>query len=72
MKYGGEILVPSGTNVPGIVNGRSYSAHAFDQMKARGIVPSVVDDTISVGTSTPSRGGTTIFYGADNHVSVVV
>jgi len=72
VKYGGEIYVPPGTNIPGVVNGRSYSAHAFDQMQGRGIVPSVVDDTISTGVAVPSRGGTTIFYGADNHVSVVV
>ena len=72
VKYGGEIQVAPGTNIPGVVNGRAYSGHALDQMQARGIMPSVVDDAIATGASAPSRGGTSVFYGAGKDVSVVV
>jgi hypothetical protein len=72
VRYGGEIRVAPGRNIPGVVNGRAYSGHAFDQMQARGIVPSVVDDTIATGVSAPSRSSTSVFYGAGNDVSVVV
>jgi len=71
-RKGSEMLVESGTNVPGIVNGRAYSAHAFDQMQGRGIMPSVVDDTIATGVPAASRGATTVYYGAGNNISVVV
>jgi hypothetical protein len=72
VKYGGEMIVEPGTNLPGVVNGRAYSAHAFDQMQGRGIMPSVVDDTIATGAGAPSRGATTVYYGASNDISVVV
>jgi len=72
VKYGGEMIVEPGTNVPGIVNGRNYSGHAFDQMQARGIMPSAVDDTVATGVGAGSRGGTTVYYGAGNDISVVV
>jgi hypothetical protein len=71
-RKGSEMLVESGTNVPGVVNGRAYSAHAFDQMQGRGIMPSVVDDTIATGVPAASRGATTVYYGAGNNISVVV
>ena len=71
-RKGSEMLVESGTNVPGVVNGRAYSAHAFDQMQGRGIMPSVVDDTIAAGLPAASRGATTVYYGAGNNISVVV
>jgi hypothetical protein len=71
-RKGSEMLVEPGTNVPGVVNGRAYSAHAFDQMQGRGIMPSVVDDTIATGVPAASRGATTVFYGAGNNISVVV
>lgn len=71
-RKGSEMLVESGTNVPGVVNGRAYSAHAFDQMQGRGIMPSVIDDTIATGVPAASRGATTVYYGAGNNISVVV
>jgi hypothetical protein len=37
VNYGGEMIVKPGTNAPGVVNGRAYSGHAFDQMQARGL-----------------------------------
>jgi hypothetical protein len=71
-RKGSEMLVESGMNVPGVVNGRAYSAHAFDQMQGRGIMPSVVDDTIATGVPAASPGATTVYYGANNNISVVV
>jgi filamentous hemagglutinin len=40
-------------------------------MQDRGLVPSVIENTIGVGTKTPSRGGTTVHYDPVNNVSVV-
>jgi hypothetical protein len=54
------------------VGDTNYSGHALDRMQDRGIMPSVVEDTIANGVSTASRGGTTVYYNATNNVSVVV
>lgn len=54
------------------INGRSYSAHAVDRMYGRGIPPSVADDAIRHGLSSPGRGGTTEFFSRANGVGVVV
>nr|WP_231398269.1 hypothetical protein [Photorhabdus temperata] len=40
-------------------------------MQDRGITPSVVENTIKNGMSTPSRGGTTVHYDPMNNVSIV-
>jgi RHS repeat-associated protein len=53
------------------ISNRSYSGHSLDRMQDRGIVPSVVQNTIDNGVATPSRGGTTVYYDAMNNVSVV-
>ena len=58
-------------NVAGEVNGRPYSGHAFDQMQNRGIMPSVVDNTIGNGVSFPTKAGTSGFYDATNGVRVI-
>ncbi|RCV85956.1 DUF637 domain-containing protein, partial [Billgrantia montanilacus] len=54
------------------IAGREYSGHALDRMQDRGIMPSVVEDTIRNGQSYPSRGGTTVFHSPENNISVVV
>ena len=59
-------------NAPGEVNGRLYTGHAFDQMQNRGIMPSVVDNTIQNGTIFATRAGTTGYYDAVNNVRVIV
>jgi RHS repeat-associated protein len=59
-RLGSEMSVPSGTNQPAVVAGRTYTGHALDQMQGRGIVPSVVDDTIRRGAVAAGRGGATI------------
>lgn len=54
------------------INGRDYSGHAIDRMQDRGIMPSVVQNTIDTGVATPSRKGTAVYYDSVNNVSVVV
>ncbi|ENT2992032.1 hypothetical protein ACFFN8_001425 [Raoultella planticola] len=40
-------------------------------MQDRRITPSVVENAIKNGNSTPSRGGTTVHFDPENKVSVV-
>jgi Domain of unknown function (DUF4258) len=56
-----------------IIGGRNFSAHALDQMQNRGIMPSVVENTIKHGTSFPgNRAGTIGYDDAVNNVRVIV
>jgi hypothetical protein len=48
-------------NEPAVINGRQYTGHALDQMQNRGLVPSVVEDTLARGTQTAGRDGATIY-----------
>jgi filamentous hemagglutinin len=48
-----------------------YSGHAIDRMQDRGVMPSVVQNTIDTGVATQSRLGTTVYYDPVNNVSVV-
>jgi filamentous hemagglutinin len=41
-------------------------------MQGRGIPPSAVEDAIANGKSVAGRGGSTIHYSPENHISVVV
>lgn len=51
-----------GTNTGTEIGGRYYTGHALDQMQGRGLVPSVVEDTISTGVESPgNKPGTTVF-----------
>jgi len=50
--------VPRGTNSPATIGGRKYTGHALDQMQGRGLTPSVVEDTIQNGVSSPGKGST--------------
>lgn len=54
-------------NADGEVNGQAYSGHAFDQMQNRGIMPSVVQNTIQTGSRFATRAGTTGYYDAANN-----
>lgn len=58
-------------NQPATISNREYSGHALDRMQDRGIIPSVVENTIKNGKSTPSRDGTTVHFDPENKVSVV-
>jgi hypothetical protein len=59
-------------NVPEQINGREYSGHALDQMQNRGIMPSVVENTIGTGVRYSTRVGTTGFYDSINNVRVII
>ncbi len=64
--------VAPGTNTPGIVDGIKYTGHAFDQMQADGIMPSVVKDIID--NVEPIKGknpGTNAYYSPTNNVTVI-
>jgi len=59
-------------NMPGSVGGRGFSGHAFDQMRNRGLVPSVAENTIQTGQKLPgSTSGTTVFFDPVNNVKVI-
>jgi hypothetical protein len=53
------------------INGRDFSGHALDQMQNRGIMPSVVENTIKTGQTFSTRAGTTGFYDSVNNVRVI-
>jgi RHS repeat-associated protein len=60
-------------NTPGSVNGIDYSGHAFDQMRNRGLVPSVVENALRTGTRTPGNTpGTQVFTDSVNSVKVII
>jgi RHS repeat-associated protein len=60
-------------NVPGSVNGRPYSGHAFDQMRNRGLVPSVIENVLNTGIPSPGRTqGTTVVRDPVNSVNVII
>jgi hypothetical protein len=71
-RLGNPMEIAPGTNTPTTINGIDYSAHALDQMQGRGIVPSVVQNTIKNGTTFTTRVGTTGYYDAVNNVRVIV
>jgi hypothetical protein len=72
-RRGNPMDVAQGTNSPTTINGVDYSGHALDQMQGRGVMPSVVEDTINYGEASPgNRPGTTVYSSGENRVSVVV
>lgn len=46
---------------PTRLGGRQYAGHALDQMRTRGLTPSVVEDTIANGARSPGPEGATVF-----------
>lgn len=63
--------VAPGTNKPTVINGREYSGHALDRMQGRGLMPSVVEDTIATGSrSAGNTPGTTVFTSGQARVVV--
>ncbi|MCU6227595.1 hemagglutinin repeat-containing protein [Enterobacter cloacae] len=58
-------------NQPATISNREYSGHALDRMQDRGVTPSVVENTIKNGQSTPGRGGTTVHFDPESKISVV-
>jgi RHS repeat-associated protein len=69
---GGPFSVQSGTNAPRTIGGRDFSGHAIDQMQARGVPPSVVENTIKCGRQEVGKvAGTTAYYDPVNKVTVI-
>jgi filamentous hemagglutinin len=58
-------------NAPAEIGGRPFSGHALDQMQNRGILPSVVDNTIRTGSTFPTRPGTIGYFDPVNGVRVI-
>ncbi|MEU9001145.1 polymorphic toxin-type HINT domain-containing protein [Streptomyces sp. NPDC048551] len=59
-------------NEPATIAGRDYTGHAIDRLQERGLTPSVVENTIRVGERMPGKvAGTTAYYEAENHVTVI-
>ena len=54
------------------IGGREYSGHALDRMQDRGIMPSVVENTVEHGVPSSSYGGKTQFYDSVNNVSAIL
>jgi hypothetical protein len=65
-------MVQGTRNVPTVINDVNYSGHALDQMQNRGIMPSVVENTMNVGTQFPTRAGTVGYFDSVNNVRVIV
>ena len=59
-------------NEPATIGGRQYGGHAIDQMQARGVPPSVVENTIQHGSvSRDPIPGRLRHFDPDNNVTVV-
>jgi len=60
-------------NKPAIIDGRSYSGHALDQMQNRGITPSLVEKTIAKNISSDGkRPNTRMFHDPENNITVIL
>jgi hypothetical protein len=60
-RRGNPMHIPRGTNAPTRIGGQDFTGHAIDQMQGRGIMPSVVNDTIRTGVESAGRDGARIF-----------
>ncbi len=67
-----NMSVQPGTNASTEIYGRYYTGHSIDRMQQRGLVPSVVENTIKTGATTPGNiPGTTRFSDPVNGVNAV-
>ncbi len=69
------ILCPAATsaaeNLHQLFYATRFSGHALDQMQNRGIMPSVVDNTIMTGTTFPTKPGTVRHFDPVNKIRVI-
>jgi RHS repeat-associated protein len=70
-RRGSPLKVPRGTNQPAVINGRSYSGHALDEMQSEGFTVSVVDDAIANGQASVGGSGRIGYYSPANNITVV-
>jgi len=54
------------------IQNRLYSGHALDQMQNRGLLPSVVENTIKNGQTFTTKTGTIGYYDSVNNARVIV
>jgi hypothetical protein len=60
-------------NTATIIGNRKYTGHALDRMQNRGIMPSVIEETIGVGQkSKGNTPGTVKHYDSKNKISVIL
>lgn len=71
-RLGEPIRIEPGTNASDTIEGIDYSGHALDQMQGRGLTPSTVKEAIEQGVARAGNNGRTIFYDANNKVTVIV
>lgn len=69
-RLGNPMQVPGPQNLPTVINGRNYTGHALDQMQGRGLMPSVVENTISTGVQSAGRDGAQIFTSGQARIIV--
>jgi len=73
LRHSGQQPKFTSSNVPTKIGERMYSGHALDQMRAREIKPTVVENTIKKGVRNEENStGTARYYDAKNNMSVVV
>ncbi|MDR0786514.1 MAG: hypothetical protein LBG44_01370, partial [Gemmatimonadota bacterium] len=71
-RVGNPINVKAGTNAEAIIEGRQYGGHALDQMQGRGVMPSAVENTVRVGTSSLDPiPGRVRYYDPTNNLTVI-
>ena len=59
-------------NEDGVVGGREYAGHAFDQMQNRGVMPSSVENAIKHGKYSPDPiPGRTRHVDSENNISII-
>lgn len=59
-------------NTPTTIGQREYTGHALDQMQNRGVMPSVVENTIKTGSPFATREGTVGYHDAVNNIRAIV
>lgn len=59
-------------NSPRQINGMHYTGHSLDQMRNRGIMPSVIENAIIHGEASAGRDGCRVFCDMDNKLRVVL
>lgn len=69
-RLGSPLSMAPGTNAGTTIGGRFYSGHALDAMQPRGLVPSVIEDTIARATASPGNVPGTIKYVTEQAVVV--
>jgi hypothetical protein len=60
-------------NGDALIGGRAYGGHALDQMRNRGVTPTVVENAIKTGVQSPDPvAGRTRFFDQVNRITVVM